>query len=287
MTDIRPMTLADLDGVVAVVRAANDDADARAGREPVTYSEAQRNQFRSGMRRFVERDGPGAWVAVDGESVVGMAEAIRRDSFWGLAMLFVDPARQNQGLGRRLLDAALISAAGADVRMILTSPDPRALRRYSMAGFAIHPAVEAGGRIDRSAIPTDLPGRSGSADDLALVSDVDAALRGSRAEDVGYLLGDGAAIEVIDSPAGRGFAVYRPRRLLMLGATDDATAAQVLRRVLREAGDDIEIGGLTAGQNWAVKVALAARLRVVAAGPLFVQGRPQPPGPWIASGWYF
>lgn len=287
MADIRPMTLADLDGVVAVVQAANADADTRAGREPTTPSDEQQKQFRAGMRRFVERDGPGAWVAVDGDSVVGMAEAIRRDAFWGLAMLFVAPARQNQRLGRRLLDAALTSGAGADVRMILTSADPRALRRYSMAGFAIHPAVEAGGRIDRSAIPADLPGRSGNADDLDLVADVDAALRGSRAEDVGYVLTQGATMEIVDSPHGRGYAVTRRNRLLMLGATDDATAAQVLWRALHAAGEDFEIWGMTAGQDWAVKVALAARLRVVGAGPLFVQGLTHPPGPWIASGWYF
>lgn len=287
MTELRPMTLADLDGVVAVVDAANADADRRAGRQPVTHTDEQREHFRRGMRRFVERDPAGAWVAVHDATVVGMAEAIRRDAFWGLSMLFVAPASQNQGVGRRLLDATLGYAGGADVRMILTSADPRALRRYSMAGLAVHPAVEAGGEIDRTAIPTDLPGRSGDGTDLDLVAEVDAELRGSRVEDVGYVLTVGGRIEVVDSGKRRGYAVHRGNRLLMLGATDDTTAAQLLWRVLAEAGAGCEIWGLTAAQNWAVEVALRARLKVVGAGPLFLDGRKHPPGPWIPSGWYF
>lgn len=44
---------------------------------------------------------------------------------------------------------------------------------------------------------------------------------------------------------------------------------------------------MTARQNWAVKVALAAGLQVAPTGPLFIAGREHPPGPWLPSGWYF
>jgi predicted N-acetyltransferase YhbS len=285
--EIRPMTLGDAVGVAAVVDAGLAQFDHRAGREPQTRSDEQREYFLSGMRRFVERDPDGAWVAADGGRVVGMVAAIRRGSFWGLSMLFVDPAWQSQGVGRRLLDAGLACAQGAEVRMILTSSDPRALRRYSLAGLDIHPTVEARGTVDRSAIPDRLDGRSGDASDLDLVASVDAGLRGSRAEDVEYMLGVGATMHVLDRGAARGYVVHRGRRLTMLGATDDATASVLLWRFLAEAGEQAEIWGLTARQNWAVKVALAARLEVVAAGPLFLAGRDQPPGPWLPSGWYF
>ena len=136
MTEIRPMMLGDVVGVRRVVEAAGEELERRAGHEPQTRTDEQREYFLSGLRRFVERDPEGAWVAADGDSVVGMAACIRRASFWGLSMLFVDPARQNQGLGRQLLDAGLASASGAGVRMILSSSDPRALRRYSQAGLA-------------------------------------------------------------------------------------------------------------------------------------------------------
>jgi hypothetical protein len=202
-------------------------------------------------------------------------------------MLFVAPEQQSQGAGRRLLDAALEYAEGTDVRMILSSADPRALRRYSVAGLDIHPTVEATGTIDRSAIPNELDGRSGDASDLDLVAAVDAGLRGSRAVDVEYLLSDGARMQVIDRRGAQGYVVYREGRLLMLGASDDATASVLLWRFLAQARGEVEIWGLAAPQNWAVKVVLAARLRVAAAGALFLAGREHPPGPWLPSGWYF
>jgi predicted N-acetyltransferase YhbS len=287
MTEIRPMTLGDVVGVRTVVEAAAEQLERRAGHDPQPRTGEQREQFLSGLRRFVELDPDGAWVAADGGSVVGMMTSVRRASFWGLSMLFVDPSRQNQGLGRQLLDAGMESASGADVRMILSSPDPRALRRYSLAGLAIHPAVEARGTIDRKAIPDDQSARPGDAGDLNLVAGVDAGLRGSRAEDVEYLLGVGAMMHVIDRGAARGYVVHRHKRLLMLGATDDATASVLLWRFLADAGAEAEIWGLTARQNWAVKVALAARLEVVPFGALFLAGREHPPGPWLPSGWYF
>lgn len=284
---VRRMTAGDIDGVLAVVDAANADAERRSGRTPEARTDGQRDSFRAGMARFVERDPAGAWVAVEGDTVVGMAEAVRRGSFWGLSMLFVDPTRQSQGIGRRLLDAAQSYAEGAEVAMIMASPDPRALRRYSMAGLAIHPAVEADGTVDRAAIPTRLPGRPGDVADLDLIAEVDSGLRGSRAEDVEFLVKQGAGMEVIDSGAGRGYALHRSDRLALLGATDDTTAARLLWRFLAGTGGRAQVWCMTAGQNWAVQVALAAGLKVVPTGPLFVAGLDRPPGPWLPSGWYF
>lgn len=281
------MTLGDVAGAASVVEAAGTQLERRSGREPRPRSAEERESFLSGLRRFVERDPRGAWVAEDGDGVGGMACAIRRGPFWGLSMLFVDPERQSRGVGRRLLDAGLEYAEGAEVRMILSSPDPRALRRYSRAGLDIHPTVETRGTIDPSTVPADLDGRPGDLDDLDLVAGVDAGLRGSRAEDVEYLLGDGASIHVVDRRGRRGFVVHRGRRLLMLGASDDATACLLLWGFLAQAKEEVEIWGLTAGQNWAVKVALAAGLRLAAAGALFIAGREHPPGAWLPSGWYF
>jgi GNAT superfamily N-acetyltransferase len=285
--DIRPMVVADVPAVRAVVQAADDETERRAGREPEPSTPEGEAFFRAGMERFVTRDPAGAWVAAAGEQVVGMATAVRRDGFWGLSMLFVHPGQQNGGVGRRLLDAAHGYADGAAVRMIMTSPDPRALRRYSAAGLAIHPAVEAEGEVDRARIPAGLPGRDGAVDDLDLVEEVDKHLGRSRAEDVAWALAHGARLEVVDTADGRGFAVHRRNRLTLLGATTETVAAQVLWRVLAASEGKAGVWCLTAQQDWAVRVALAARLRVVGAGPLFVAGMDRPPGPWVPSGWYF
>jgi GNAT superfamily N-acetyltransferase len=281
------MRLDDVVGVASVVEAAGQQLEQRAGRRPRPRTDEQREYFASGLRRFVERDPAGAWVAEDSGRVVGMSTAIRRGSFWGLSMLFVDPERQSRGVGHRLLDAALDYAAGAEVRMILSSSDPRALRRYSRAGLDIHPTVEATGTVDPSALPDDLDGRPGHAGDLDLVASVDAGLRGSRAEDVEYLLGVGARMHVLDRQGARGYVVHRDTRLLMLGASDDATASVLFWQFLAQVEGEAEIWGLTARQNWAVKVALAAGLQLAAAGALFLNGRERPPDAWLPSGWYF
>jgi GNAT superfamily N-acetyltransferase len=113
MVEVRPMTVGDVDAVGAVVHAADDDAERRAGREPEPITETQLENFRAGTRRFVEHDPSGAWVAEAGGAVVGIAESIRRGEFWGLSMLFVHPDWQEKQLGHRLLDAALGYAEGA------------------------------------------------------------------------------------------------------------------------------------------------------------------------------
>ena len=156
------MVLEDVEAAMAVVEAA-DAALAEAGLLPAYTppSDAQWEARRVGHARFVQRDGPGAWVAASEGRVVGVAESVRRESFWGLSMLFVHPGFQSRGVGGRLLDAAIGYAAGAPQRMIQSSPDPRAMRRYFLAGLAMHPTAEMGGQPDRRAIPPSLPGRDG------------------------------------------------------------------------------------------------------------------------------
>jgi hypothetical protein len=141
--------------------------------------------------------------------------------------------------------------------------------------------------VDRTAIPADLPGRAGEPADLDLVAEVDAPLGRSRADDARFLLERGARMEVVDAGDRRGFVVHRKNRLVMLGATDECTASQVLWRFLAETDGKASVWCMTAQQDWAVRVTLAARMTVLGAGPLFLDGLERPPGPWLPSGWYF
>jgi GNAT superfamily N-acetyltransferase len=284
---LRPMADTDAAAAAEVVLAADTALQRALGRPVRERTAAERDEYVAALARAPRRDPDGAFVAVAGDVVVGMAQAIRRGPFWGLSMLFVHPAWQDQRIGRALLGAARQSAFGATVEMILTSMDHRALRRYSQAGLAIHPTVMAAGVADRRAIPTGLPGRPGSHADLDLVEAVDEGLRGSRAEDVAFLLDAGEQLEVVDRAAGRGYAVHHRGTLRLLGADDEETAAAVLWRVLAATTGEFSMHHLTAAQDWAVRVALDARLPVTPSGPLFVRGRPHPPGPWVPSGWYF
>ena len=286
--DLRPMALEDVEAVMTVVEAA-DAAQVEAGQLPPRPppSEARLDASRVGHARFVQRDGPGAWVAISDGKVVGVAESVRRESFWGLSMLFVHPAFQSQGVGRQLLEAALGYAVGATQRMIQSSPDPRAMRRYFLAGLAMHPTAEMGGQPDRRALPPSLPGRNGDEGDLELVAEVEAQLGRSRAEDVAFGLRDGRLrIDVVDGHPGRGWVLWSPDRLAMLGATNEQAAAVLLWRFLAGSQGEILVDGLTAAQQWAFDVLHQARLTARIRGSMFVDGMAVPV-PWIPSGWYF
>ncbi len=282
------MTLDDVEAVMAVIEAA-DAAQVESGQLPprTPPSDAQVEGSRVGHARFVQRDGAGAWVAVSKGQVVGVAESVRRESFWGLSMLFVHPAFQSQGVGRRLLGAAMGYAAGATQRMIQSSPDPRAMRRYFLAGLAMHPTAEMGGQPDRGAIPPSLPGREGDEADLDLVAEVEAQLGRSRTEDVAFGLADRRfRMDVVDNDTGRGWVLRDSDRLVMLGATNEQTAAILLWRFLAGSEGTVMIDGLTAAQQWAFHVLHQARLTAQIRGSLFVDGMTVPV-PWIPSGWFF
>jgi GNAT superfamily N-acetyltransferase len=282
------MALDDVESAMAVVDAADAALEAKGLLPPRTKpSEAQLEASRLGHARFVRHDGPGAWVAVSEGRVVGVAESVRRESFWGLSMLFVHPKFQSRGVGGRLLEAAMDYAAGATQRMIQSSPDPRAMRRYFLAGLAMHPTAEMGGQPDRRAIPALLPGRQGDEGDLQLVAEVEAQLGRSRTKDVGFGLSEGRCrIDVVDGSPGRGWVLWHPDRLVMLGATDEQTASVLLWRFLAGSEGQILVHGLTAAQQWAFDVLHQARLTAQIRGSLFVDGMAVPV-PWIPSGWYF
>ena len=119
---VRTATEADMPAITAILEA-ND--------EPVTWPDVPRPPYvehlltRPGMRLVVgELDG----------SVAGVAGTIEvgRPGTRFLSDLYVDPARQSQGLGRAMLRAAF---EGAESRMTFSSRDPRALGAYIRNGM--------------------------------------------------------------------------------------------------------------------------------------------------------
>jgi predicted N-acetyltransferase YhbS len=279
MTTIRSLRVEDVSAVQEVQLAA---ASAAGWPEP---DDEHRARYRAALRRFATVDGGTSFVAEDDGALVGHGVAIRRGSFWGLALLFVRPDRQSTGVGRRLIDATLASARGADLGMIMSSPDPRAIRRYASAGFDLHPGVEVAGAPDRAALPGGLPVRTGDAADLEVVDRVDAVLRGSsRRDDAAFVLSQGAQLWVAER--GAGFALSSRGRIVMLGADDPATARALLWQAVAAAEEDISAYCWTAAQQWAIEVAVAAKLKITPAGPLFVRGGPVPV-PYLPSGIYF
>ena len=285
---LRPLALDDVDAAREVQTRAFDAHDRGFGYpvHPVDDEVIERQRGR--FRHFLTNDPDGSWVATLDGAVIGLALALRRGDMWGLSLLAVDPDVQSRGVGRRLLDAALAYADGADTAVILSSRDPRAIRSYASAGFDLHPQIRATGTLDRALLPRPNDRvRPGDDTRVEWADDLDRQVRGAaRGPDHTLLLGM-AQMFVVDDASGRGYAYLRhDGRILTVTATDDQTATALLWECLAAERDgESGIDHVNAGQQWAVRVALAARLSLEAAGPVFWRGR-QPPAAYIPDGAY-
>lgn len=231
--------------------------------------------FRLRLEHLLASDPGGSFVAVgDGGRVDGLSMATRRDGLWGLALLAVDPAAQEAGAGRALMRESLTYAEPGDARAILSSTDARAQRTYAAAGFLPRPAVEASGVVRREGVPGTARARAGTRADLDLCDAVDREARGfARRADLEFLLDQAESLWIADDEHGRGYAFGVPERLVTLAASNTTTAADLLARVLGDAGDEnFEIGWLTAANSWAYPVIFGAGLAVKPYGPVWVQG---------------
>jgi len=276
--EIRPLTPED----VAAADIIDRDAIGSAGQRP------EPERVRLGWARIehlIATDPGGAWLAVDREQPIGVALAIRREAVWGLSMLVVAPGTQGQGVGRRLLEAAFDYGKEADAGIILSSQDPRAVRRYSRLGFELRPAVSATGVVRREGVVQPARVREGSLGDIAVTAAISRAVRGAdHVRDIPVWLDLGMTLLVHES----GFAVHDGGSPLLLAALDDGAAAELLAACLIASpeGAAVEITHITAGNDWAVRTALDAGLSLASSGPVFVRNMPGELAPYLPSGAY-
>jgi GNAT superfamily N-acetyltransferase len=226
--------------------------------------------------RYLELDPGGQWVAeIDGE-VVGSANAIMREGLWGLGLFAVAPEHQGRGVGRMLLDAALAYGEGARGGWIMSSEDPRAMRRYALAGFDLRPCVAAAG-----VLRTDLPFVEADASgDLRATESISRAVRGAaHGDDLAGLPG-----RLLTLPGG--FAIHEEGSVRVLAALDDDTATRLLRACFAQAprGATVQIDLLTAGQDWAIRPCLESGLALSPGGAVFTRGDVGPMRPYVPTG---
>jgi ribosomal protein S18 acetylase RimI-like enzyme len=281
---IRPMLPSDVAGADLVA------FDALQGALPLGGEnfEQRARRGRSRIGHLLETDPGGAWVAESAEGrVVGLSLALLREGLWGLSLFAVEPALQGNGLGRRLLDAALDYADGSRGAIILSSADPKAMRRYARAGFALRPLVAAAGMVDRARLPAPHAGlRAGTGDDLETTEAISRAVRGAtHAPDIPNALANGCDLVLLGD---RGFVVHREGSPRLLAARDEEAAAALLWAALAAAppGASVQVDFISAGQDWAIAVVLEASLALSPDGPLFVRGEVGPLRPYLPSGAY-
>lgn len=237
------------------------------------------------MVHLCETDPGGAWVAVgDDGAVAGAALALLREGIWGLSLLIVRGGLRSRGVGRRLLEAALTHADGARGALVLSSTDPRAMRRYARAGFALRPCVAAGGIVARDRLQPAPGVRPGTLGDVPATGAVSRFVRGASHErDLPVMLAHPERELLVGE---RGFAVHEEGSPKLLAALDEAAARALLWACLAASppGGTVNVGCVTAGQDWAVDVVLEAGLALSPDGPLFVRGEVGPLRPYLPSG---
>jgi len=269
--DVAAADLVAFDALHAAMPHAEESLDERAARG------------RSRIAHLLETDPGGAWVAeaADGR-VVGLALALVREGLWGLSLFAVEPALQGNGVGRELLEASLECAEGARGAIILSSTDPKAMRLYARAGFALRPLVAAAGIVERGALPAAHPEiRAG---DVERTEAISRAVRGaSHARDIPNALANGCELLALGD---RGFVVHREGSPRLLAARDDEAASALLWAALAasQPGSTVQVDFISAGQDWAIATVLEAGLALSPDGPLFVRGEVGPLRPYLPSG---
>ena len=171
--------------------------------------------------------------------------------------------------------------------MIGASPDPRALRRYSRAGFELYPAYSAEGVPDLKEAPTGLGVREGDWErDRELFETLVALRRGEPyGPDLDFLrLPRLEDVRPRWSGAGlRAVCLLRRGKAPMVAAASETAAGRVLWAGIAEAREDVALPYVTGNQQWAVEIAVAARLTLKLGDTLCVKGM-LCPAPYLATG---
>ncbi|CAN5490200.1 hypothetical protein BH11ACT8_BH11ACT8_11630 [soil metagenome] len=256
----------------------------RSAPEPEVRPVARAGDWVGRTLHFLQTDPGGCWVAeADGETV-GFATSVVRDKTWILATYAVRPHLQARGVGKQVLDAALHHGRGCLRAMLSSSSDPRAVRRYRLAGFSLHPQMFLRGTVDRSAIPVVEKVREGTAGDTDLLESLDRQVRGASHGPDHAFLQSGRRLLVSDSTTGSGYAYLEPDGSLgLLAASNRLTAGRLLWAALADGPENAIVGHVTAANEWALDVGLAARLEVHTMGYLALRGM-APPAPYIHHG---
>jgi GNAT superfamily N-acetyltransferase len=275
--ELRACEEADL-AAVATLAAAALEFDAS---EP-----ARSKRWHARLAYSLSTDPAGAFVAEREGSMVGVTQVVVRERLWCLSLLAVEPIAQSGGVGRALLERALSYAVhSTDIGLIPSSSDPRALRLYALAGFALLPTFEAAGVLDRTSLPR--PGgevQAGGVADLEALAPISREVRGApHTSEIEFALRLGARLLRLGD---RGFAVAMPGHgVWLLVARDDEAATQLLWATLALADTERPlVRWITGEQQWAIEVLVSAGLRLVPYGALCVRGRPGTMRPFLPSG---
>ncbi len=167
--------------------------------------------------------------------------------------------------------------------MLNASEDPQALRRYATAGFRLQPQMLLHGTVDRGVLPVVRHVREGTPGDRDLLDSLDRRTRGAAHGPDHELLARELRLIVTDRPAGSGYAYVDAAGVpILLAASNRKAAASLTWEALAASDPDvpIEMGHVSAANDWAIDLAMAARLGVWTRGFLALR-RMKDPAPYV------
>ncbi|WP_244927506.1 GNAT family N-acetyltransferase [Nocardioides sp. W7] len=285
---IRPMRPDDVPVAERLSAESFYDLDVRSHRpglpEPERRPAVRAGNWVTRTQHFLLTDAGGCWVAEVGGELVGFATSFVREGTWFLATYAVRPGLQGHGLGKRLLDTAMTHGRGCLRGMLTASADPKAARRYRLAGFTLHPQMLLRGTVDRSAIPVIDKVREGTAGDVDLLDSLDRQTRGAAHGPDHQLMLAAWRLLVSDTTSGSGYAYVGPDgSLALLAASNRRTATRLLWAALAGTTGETVVPHLTVANEWAIDVGMAARLELHQEGYLGLRGM-KPPAPYVHNG---
>jgi GNAT superfamily N-acetyltransferase len=287
---VRPARESDLEAMSELTGRAYTEVDERTfqrdwpGPEPRT---PERNAAWAARTAHALRTDPeGCWAAELDGRVVGCAISRVRELMWLLSSFAVAPEAQGRGVGTQLIAAALHHGRGCLRGMLSASADPAAVRRYRLAGFDLHPQMFVTGTVDRDALPVVERVREGSAGDIDLMNSIDRQARGAaHLSDHEALMAQFRVI-VRETSSSQGYAyVDGGGSPVLVAATTRRTASDLVWEAFASSapGSTVSLHHVTAANQWAIDVGLAARLSVHTSGYLCVRGM-KPPAPYVHHG---
>lgn len=259
--DLRPAATGDAPEIAALARdvfGPGPDRDPRAAERRLVH--------------VLDGAHPASAVALDGSgAIIGATIVVERGPLTVLSLAIVHEAWQSRGVGRALLERFPAAERGRN-RVIMSSPDPKAMRRYAALGLALRPTVSACGilrprAVERPAEAVDTTPLAGSAVLDAIAADpasrgvpygADAAMWDAQGDTL-HLIGDRAA-------------VIRGGGVLRIAVARDPEAGRLALRAALAAvppGVTVHLRHLREGQDWATREMLAAGLALSPEGPLF------------------
>ena len=284
---LRPMLAGDLAAAERITAHAYAGVDEpgplRTLPAPPVRTPERASEWTRRAAHLLATDPGGCWVVEVDDEVVGVALSFTRELTWFLASYAVAPGRQGQGLGAQLLAAAMEHGRGCLRGMLNSSADPAAARRYRLAGFDLHPTMSLRGVVDRRALPTRDRARVGDPVDRDLMDSVDRRARGSAHGPDHEILAEQLHVLVAEDGRGTGYAYVDERgNPAVVAATSRRTAADLLWAALAMAppGEPVLVRHVTAANQWAVDVGLAAGLSVLPGGYQALRHL-RPPAPYL------